>query len=110
MVGLDTWPRRMTGLPATGRSVGFVVSASSPMSPLSPGAEPFQSSMTLVGSEAKSLTGVSAKAEAKTKVANWDGFTRETKPNHCVQSRDFGLRAIWLRLTASSAGASYHLM
>src|SRR5882672_9434328 len=79
----------MTGLPATGLSVDLVVSASSPMSPLSPGAGPFQSSITLAGSEARLRPGVSAKAKVSSKAANRDGCIQQAKPIHPFQSRDF---------------------
>src|ERR1700677_3612985 len=42
MVGTETLPVRMTGLPAISWSLDVVVSCSSPMSPLSPGAAPGQ--------------------------------------------------------------------
>src|SRR2546429_5688954 len=58
IVGLDTLPSRMTGLPAINPSDGFVMSRSSPMSPFSPGAPCGQSSTTFVGSEAKQLESV----------------------------------------------------
>src|SRR5438445_1033999 len=53
MVGFDTLPSRMTGLPAIRPSEGFVMSRSSPRSPFSPGAPFGQSSITCVGSEAQ---------------------------------------------------------
>src|SRR2546421_8166204 len=55
MVGLETFPRRMTRFPAISPSVGLVISRSSPISPFSPGARLGHRAISCLFSSAKAF-------------------------------------------------------
>src|SRR5258705_8367369 len=88
MEGFDTFPRRMMYLPA-GSWSGLVVSFSSPMSPVSPGATPSQSGTGAVGIDAES------DAVAAVPMAS----NRMTRPRDSTESINLLLVENWWRFS-----------
>src|SRR5438270_842284 len=93
IVGLETFPSRITRFPATSRSVDLVVSASFPMSPLSPGAVPFHSSIVFNGSAARAEMDSNDPALTNSTIANRDERMREANRFPRMRSRHFVARS-----------------
>src|ERR1051325_3158047 len=89
MVGFETLPRRMTGLPATGGASGFVMSRPGGRLPCSPGSPPGQRLMTSGDLAARAFPTDNETKQTETSRTTRLAFMRAVKRRQGGESKKF---------------------